>query len=337
MLLSAPFTPTQEIKSNKPLSAVGTIRQHAISNSDNLYSDEDKLLLNLAKTSALARQNGVIALQPEFKAEALAESFANKKYLDKNKRAKLLATVRKGQFYDKDDLGLWGEYIYALLPDGRLYVDKVGNGKNHSHIVAGLPVIATGHAYFSNGSLITLTNNSGHYKPLPSQMKQGIQWFLENAGHDFIFEDHSSFKLSSACKGLKYAKASQIMNSAQSDNVTKTLKFAEINSLFAAHFDSLTHHRQVLRKLENEAEGVDSEMTEYGIDTYYSAETDEVECFYINENGKEAITFSQPSVQSEQQNDVEPQYIIYTSLQKNAVRFTGIKNLEIYKSKPGKV
>lgn len=316
---------------------VAHMRQLATQNADSLYSDEEKRLLNLAKTDALARQNGVIALQPEFRAEALAESFANKKYLDKNKRSKLLATIRNGLFYDENDVGLWGEYIYGLLPDGRLYVDRVGNGRNHSHIVAGLPVTAIGHAYFSNGSLITLTNNSGHYKPMPSQMKRGIQWFLENAGHDFIFEDHSSFNLSSACKGLKYAKASQIMNSEQGASVTKKLKASEINTLFAGHFDSLTHHRQVLRKQENEALGIDEETVDYGAAAYYSSESDEVKCFYINENGKEEITaVHQLSVKTEQENDVEPHYIIYTSLQKNVVRFTGIKNLEKYKAKPGK-
>ncbi|MGE3318210.1 MAG: hypothetical protein AB7I18_02850 [Candidatus Berkiella sp.] len=331
-------------KLKSPIESYGVVnmmRQKSAVIADSLFSNEDRLLMSLAKTPALAAQNGVIALQPVFNAEAIAESFVNKKYLDQNKRKKLLVTVNEGQFFDEQGMSLWGEYIYGLLPDGRLYADKANMGKNHSHIVAGLPVIATGHAYFSNGTLITLSNNSGHYKPMPSQMKKGIQWFLDKCGTDFIFEDHSSFAVSADLKGLKYAKASALMNDTTDENVTKRLTMSELNSLFKDHFFELTEHHQAMRQMEQKENGTDSDAAPYGKAVYYTVEkpdadyaTEQAKCYYITENGKEEIAFQEPVVQPEQ-DQLDPVYMIYTSLENKSVRFTGTKDLDMYKAKPG--
>lgn len=177
-------------------SRVNAAKENERFNQEALYTAEEKaFLIEAHKTGAY------ISLQPEFIVERFAENFNIKNYLTVTERKEYLIDEYSGQFYDADDYALDGKYIYCLLPNNKFYAAPIEQSKNHSHLVAGLPVLAAGDAYFKNGVLVTLSNNSGHYKPSLHQMRDGIAWFVENANSHFLFEDHS--KISSEKKYFK--------------------------------------------------------------------------------------------------------------------------------------
>ncbi len=190
--------------------SVKTISFKANQNATTLYDDSDITLLKTYTNRKFAREKNVLLLQDEYIKEAFAESFIVKNYLSAEQRRTHLAKFVDEQFLGSDNKPLNGEYIYGLLPNNRLYVDHVKHNRNHSYIIAGLPAKAVGHAHFVNGHLVTLSNNSGHYKPNLEMMADGIKWFWLRTG-DFLFEDHSQFDFRSENNGLRYFKASSCL------------------------------------------------------------------------------------------------------------------------------
>ncbi len=172
-----------------------------------LYQKDDLSLLKYYYDHNLAKKDKVILLQPEFYVERFAETFVNKRYLKAIERDKYLAYSAGEQFFDIDNYPLDGEYMYALLADNRLYIAPLSEVVNHSHLVAGLPVKAVGNAFFKDGCLLTLSNNSGHYKPTAEQMVAGLEWFVQNTQNPFLFEDHSQFSPTSLHYGIRHFKA----------------------------------------------------------------------------------------------------------------------------------
>lgn len=179
-------------------------------NQDTLYSKRDLPLLSYYHTLRNHAKNDVILMQAEYYREMLAERFIRKNYLSIRERAQYRTFILNNIFVDDFNNRLDGEYIYGLLPDHRLYMAPIHEVRNHSHLIAGLPVIAIGHAYIDNGYLITISNNSGHYKPLLSIMKPGIKWFIENISHDFLIEDHSTISPEELYGGVKIYLASTV-------------------------------------------------------------------------------------------------------------------------------
>lgn len=161
-------------------------------NQNLLYSKKDLKLLKHYYTFPNSPKTDLILMQPEYYPEMLAERFIRKNYLSAQERAQYRIFIVNDVFIDDFNKRLDGEYIYGLLPDHRLYIAPIHEVRNHSYLIAGLPVIAIGHAYINNGYLMTLSNNSGHYKPPLSKMKPGIEWFIKNISHDFLIEDHST-------------------------------------------------------------------------------------------------------------------------------------------------
>ncbi len=157
-----------------------------------LYSKEELELLKLYQSKDADLLSNFILMHPEFEDERLTENLNPKHYLSCEQRDAYLVSATGEIFLDSQEFLLDGEYIFALMPDYRLLCAPAEEIKHHSYLVAGLPVIAIGHAYFSDGRLITLSNNSGHYKPTRIKMLAGLAWFYENAG-EFLFEDHSQF------------------------------------------------------------------------------------------------------------------------------------------------
>lgn len=193
-----------------------------------LYQAEDLLLLEYYYIRAKAKKDGVILLQPEFYAERLAETFITKNYLTAKKREQFRAYAIGEQFIDSEDCPLEGEYIYALLPDDRLYVAPLSKIRNHSHLIAGLPVKAVGHAYFKEGRLLTLSNNSGHYKPTPGNMIEGLKWFIENTENSFLFEDHSQFNKALPDFGIKHYIADNFVKHTENKTLPTALSQNDI-------------------------------------------------------------------------------------------------------------
>ncbi len=182
-------------------------------NERHLYSFDERALLNYYKHPKQAILDGVILLQPEYYAEWFAENFIIKNYLSNSERIQYSVMNADGIFYSKDMKPLEGEYLYCLLPDGNLFCAKSKEVVNHSHLVAGLPVIAAGHAFFKAGNLIILSNNSGHYKPTSMQMLNGILCMGMKSLAEFLFEDHSDCSPCKMYGGIQYFTASHFVSS----------------------------------------------------------------------------------------------------------------------------
>ena len=187
-----------------------------------LYDTSDRLLLNHYYNHKKLKPEleYISLLQPEFYPELLSESFLKKHYLDKDQRKEYEVDCTGEQFLNSEGYPLQGEYIYGLLPDNRLYCapcrKEYSNDfiiRNHSHLVAGLPVLAAGHAYFSKGKLITLSNNSGHYKPSTQKMLQALTWFNQKSDSAFLYEDHSGFDLKKDHYGIKHYRVKDVLAS----------------------------------------------------------------------------------------------------------------------------
>lgn len=217
-----------------------------------LYDPGDNLLLNHYYNHKKLKPEleYISLLQPEFYPELLSESFLKKRYLDKNQRKEYEVDSTGEQFLDSKGYPLQGEHIYGLLPDNRLYCAPCApqskddfTVRNHSHLVAGLPVLAAGHAYFSNGRLVTLSNNSGHYKPSTEKMLQALTWFSEKSEFPFLYEDHSGFDLKKDHYGIKHYKITDVLGSlnnleVQALSQIQILDFIKQNSNFLEALES---------------------------------------------------------------------------------------------------
>lgn len=315
------------------------ITELAITNVEQLYSTADKMLLNLEKCNAAAAKEGIIFLQPEFKTEALAESFRKNHYLGVQDRKQAQVHVSNGIFLDAKNKPLWGEYIYGLLPDNRLYVMVADNQVHHSHILAGLPAKAVGHVHFVNGKLITLSNNSGHYKPTTSKMRSGIEWFYKQAQNDFVFEDHEKYSADKVNKGLRYRKASEIVAAGNDEQLTHDMSMEDLADLIETILDINRDPNEGM-KYNNAQNQHDPYSTELFFQTENKAQME-------NDAQKElsAPYFSAPVAKNFSNVDAaggKPvrssesirANLLFTNALEGFSRFPGNKNLERFKAKP---
>ncbi|MBI2792980.1 MAG: hypothetical protein HYX61_13625 [Gammaproteobacteria bacterium] len=147
-----------------------------------------------------------ISLKVPFHNELKAESIHQNHYLDSAQRAAYKVTIKDGLFYNADGRLLEGPLVYVLFPDYRLYAASVYAKLNHSHISSGLDLKGAGIMYFERGRLITVSNDSGHYKPTRSEMQDALKWFSDQNLHKpFIFEDHSDQHCDQELNGIKYS------------------------------------------------------------------------------------------------------------------------------------
>lgn len=167
-------------------------------NSDSpLHSIEELKICACLHCNCLAKANSFPLIE-EFKHQDAKE----RKYLPFAKRTKLLVTAENGSFKDKDGDVLDGEYIFVMLPNHKLYAAPRNKVANHSHLSAGLPVLSAGFLYFYRGLLVTISNNSGHYKPSLLKMLHALNILGKLGQTDFFVEDHTKYK-----EGLKYYSA----------------------------------------------------------------------------------------------------------------------------------
>jgi len=133
-------------------------------------------------------------LQGMFVPELISELFNIKKYTKLQDRKKFQVSYAGGEFYDSNSYWLNGSYIYCLLKGGRLFAAPMNEELHHSYLVAGLPVIAAGTMEFMTGKLISISNNSGHYKvSFKTMLKVLPQIYQMACNPNLFFQDHSFF------------------------------------------------------------------------------------------------------------------------------------------------
>lgn len=96
-----------------------------------------------------------------------------------------------------------GRFIF-VYKEGHVYACKEGEKHQrifgHADLAGGQPVDAAGELLFVDGELKLISNGSGHYKPLPTQMVEGIQGILTSlvptplCRSEVVFEDYSNQK-----------------------------------------------------------------------------------------------------------------------------------------------
>ncbi len=151
------------------------------------YTTDDAARLRVGSGKSYIPMKGL------FYPELITELFNKKRYITSLEREKYQVFYEDGDFFCVDDFLLKGLYTYCLLDKEHLYVAPVGV-IHHSYLVAGLPVVAAGTMDFSNGRLIAVSNNSGHYKPSFKQMIQILPDIYEiSCNEDLVFQDYSLF------------------------------------------------------------------------------------------------------------------------------------------------
>lgn len=174
--------------------------------SDEEYSDafETQVELNDEEKSFLpwyGRTKG-IKMKHDFVAEAVAEYVVySKNYLSSTKREQYQFTHENGFLKDKNKNLLHGEFLYVLFWNNKLYGCKPPVAKPagvkpdkkwfHSYLSSGVNVKAAGVIYCHYGSIITVSNESGHYKPTREDMLPALHYLQELSDTPLVFEDHS--------------------------------------------------------------------------------------------------------------------------------------------------
>lgn len=166
-------------------------------------SPEDKQLIPYF----LQKRNS-ISIKPQFNNELIGESIQPKHYLTSEQREAYRITCKDGFFYDASGNLLDGPVVYVLFPDDRLYGAPVSAKLNHSYLSSGLDLKGAGILYPIRGRLVTVSNESGHYKPTLNEMRDALLWFCQqNLNQPILFEDHSQLNKALEFIGIRYFHA----------------------------------------------------------------------------------------------------------------------------------
>lgn len=163
---------------------------------------EEKTFLPMFST----QESGSIAMKGEYLSrEAIPEwGLRGKHYLNSHDRKQYELTFKDNVY--RDSLGnlLHGEYLFIMLPNNRLYGCKPGTQRFHSYLSSGLNVKAAGILFCYYGVIVTVSNESGHYKPTTEEMRPALARLAKNAVCPLIFEDHSAVSPDFPFKGIKH-------------------------------------------------------------------------------------------------------------------------------------
>ncbi len=113
-------------------------------------------------------------------------------YVSEDSQSHLEVVWKDHKFRYKDGHILHGDYLFVRLLDERLIATPNHPLLRHSFISRGANVLNAGILYTHHGQIITLSNNSGHYKP----QKEQIDLLWENMSalcknKNLVIEDHS--------------------------------------------------------------------------------------------------------------------------------------------------
>ncbi|MCS5710622.1 hypothetical protein [Candidatus Berkiella aquae] len=213
---------------------------------------------------------GFITLKKAFHKELQVESICPKHYLNTVEREKFRIFNRDGLFYNNEGIKLNGLFLYVFFPDNRLYGGTTKDVMHHSYLSRGIDLKAAGMAYFINGRLITLSNESGHYKPTFAEMQDAIKWFLKQTNaQSFVFEDHSEQKPTEEFNGIHFYDVQP------NDGGTISINYIEnsqlpivLSKLWNSVFADFSYSSW------QDTEMADGYIDETGDDVYLSAEQD---------------------------------------------------------------
>lgn len=137
--------------------------------------------------------------------EAMSEwRLQEKHYLTSESRKFYEVTVENGLLQDVYNKLLHGVYLYVIFPNNILYACQVGTQRFHSYLSSGLNVKGAGLLYCEYGRLITVSNESGHYKPTHLEMRPALSMLYTKVLHPFVFEDHSTLDLTKPFQDVKF-------------------------------------------------------------------------------------------------------------------------------------
>lgn len=203
-----------------------------------------------------------IRMSAEFDVEKKQEKQAPQFYLSEFARQKYRAYVQDGHFYTNGKL-LCSTYLYVLMPDDTLYIAPTSEVRNHSFLANGEDVKGAGMIYFSQGQLITISNESGHYKPKRVQMIPALKWFAEQIGtYNFLFEDHSTQNAHEAFDGINYSITDYLSGDWQLNRINLEDLPEIMSQLYESSFD--------LSGSQSQEDCIDDFDTYSIIDCYYS-------------------------------------------------------------------
>ncbi|WP_419421499.1 hypothetical protein ACNVED_16095 (plasmid) [Legionella sp. D16C41] len=217
----------------KDSNKVGKSENHHEKSEPSIIKSSKKQKLSLPKTSypdsivffgVVINTN--ISLKPEFKLERKAmrllemHQFDNK-YIGTAKQEDYLVELTSPfSFKSRKDERLDGEYNFVLTYEKapKLLCDQ---SLHHSYLANGKKVLATGTLEFKQGALVGITNNSGHYRPLNTDMLPIIKALCFASGKTLI-------KYTSFCteQPLVYPVAELIK--AQDFSSVQSLQFNEV-------------------------------------------------------------------------------------------------------------
>lgn len=148
-----------------------------------------------------------ISLKPYYFNERLAEEFSQKHYLDPSEREHFRIQTADGIFRDQYGWPSNTSMLYVLFLNNHLYACYPSTGLHHSYLSMGFDVKAAGNMFFYQGKVITISNESGHYRPTFSEMQNGLKWFLiESQQPSILFEDHSHQDQTEVLNGIRFFK-----------------------------------------------------------------------------------------------------------------------------------
>ncbi len=155
-----------------------------------------------------------IKMKATYWEEALNELDSSEHYLSDEEREHY-AFKHTDRFYrDSQENVLHGAYMYVLLPNDRLYGLELGSSGKffHSYLSSGSPVKAAGVIYCLNGRIITVSNESGHYKPTYDEMLPALLSFQTQSPTPLVFEDHSQVNENLPNQGVRHFQVETLNN-----------------------------------------------------------------------------------------------------------------------------
>ena len=113
---------------------------------------------------------------------ANVDKMNNVPYLNEVERQKYKAEFREGLVYDskRNLLGkrILGnkpiEYLYVMDEFGNFYIGDDKKVIHHSSFLEGGPVASAGHIVIQKGKVLSISNESGHYKPPEAIFQQAV-------------------------------------------------------------------------------------------------------------------------------------------------------------------
>jgi len=155
------------------------------------------------------RSKSLIKIKPEFYNEAIAQSIKCTRYFTLAQQNFHQLEFDHQKLYTANKGLVNRDCIYSLLEDNRLIGCSIQSGQNHSYLSQGHNVKGAGILYVRQGKIVTISNESGHYKPTLDEMREALIWFLNVSEQStLLFEDHSALSSEQPLGGLRYFEAS---------------------------------------------------------------------------------------------------------------------------------